>query len=185
MKYNGIIIVLFLMIISAGCSNSNRNNVPIEETIVNKSEKIHPGYNIWEYKTSIDEMDDTKVHFAHLRSEDSKDLGFVDESKMHIIIRHREDDKDQVFLNVDFGTFDVDNRSGEANVRVRFGKEAPMTFKVRSLIGDDKSSVGILKSSKFIELPQNTDTLLIEAPFFKRTNQVFKFTTNEPLHWEN
>ena len=104
---------------------------------------------------------------------------------MDIIIRHREDNGDQVFINVDYGTFDVDRRREEANIRVRFGKEEPISFKVRSLMGDDRSSVGLLKPSKFIEMAQNADTILIEAPFFRKSNQVFKFCSKEPLNWRN
>jgi len=102
---------------------------------------------------------------------------------MHIIVRHREDNGNQVFFNVDFGTFDVDRIKNEASVRVRFGKAGPLTFKVRSLVGDDNSSVGLVNPSKFIKLAQNTDTILIEAPFFRKSNQLFKFHTAEPLKW--
>ena len=171
------------MFVSVSCSN--RQSTPnVEETVaIEPVEESRPGYNIWDYKTSTDEMDDSRVQFAHLQSENVKDLGYVDESRMHIIIRHREDNGDQVFINVDYGTFDVDRHSEETNVRVRFGKGESITFKVRSLIGDDRSSVGLLKPSKFIEMAQSADTILIEAPFYRKSNQVFNFITKEPLKW--
>jgi len=182
---NSVAVILLLMFVSVSCSN--RQSAPNVEELVAMElvEESRPGYNIWDYKTSTDEMDDSKVQFAHLQSENAKDLGYFDESRMHIIIRHREDNGDQVFINVDYGTFDVDRRSEETNVKVRFGKGDPISFKVRSLIGDDRSSVGLLKPSKFIEMAQKSDTILIEAPFFRKSNQVFRFCTKDPLNWRN
>ena len=183
---NSIAIISLLMLMSVSCSNRQNTAPNVEDSLATEQvEESRPGYNIWDYKTSTDEMDDSKVQFAHLQSENAKDLGYVDESRMHIIIRHREDNGDQVFINVDYGTFDVDRRREEANIRVRFGKEEPISFKVRSLMGDDRSSVGLLKPSKFIEMAQESDTILIEAPFFRKSNQVFKFVSSKPLKWEN
>lgn len=182
MKYYNGIIIFASMLISIGCSN-RQSAAPAEESVMEEEVSTRPGYDVWDYKSKTDEMDDTQVQLAHLCSENAIDLGYVDESKMHIIVRHREDNGNQVFFNVDFGTFDVDRIRNEASVRVRFGKAGPLTFKVRSLVGDDNSSVGLVNPSKFIKLAQNTDTILIEAPFFKKSNQLFKFHTAEPLKW--
>lgn len=182
MKYYNGIIIFATMLISIGCSN-RQSAAPAEESVMEEEVSTRPGYDVWDYKSNTDEMDDTQVQLAHLCSENAIDLGYVDESKMHIIVRHREDNGNQVFFNVDFGTFDVDRIKNEASVRVRFGKAGPLTFKVRSLVGDDNSSVGLVNPSKFIKLAQNTDTILIEAPFFRKSNQLFKFHTAEPLKW--
>ena len=182
MKYYNGIIIFASMLISISCSN-RKSVAPAEEYRIEEVVSTRPGYNVWDYKSNTDEMDDTQVQLAHLCSENTIDLGLVDESKMHIIVRHREDNGNQVFLNVDFGTFDVDRIRNEASVRVRFGKAEPLTFKVRTLVGEDNSSVGFLNPSKFIKQAQTSDTILIEAPFFRKSIQLFKFHTTEPLKW--
>lgn len=131
MKYYNGIIIFASMLISIGCSN-RQSAAPAEESVMEEEVSTRPGYDVWDYKSKTDEMDDTQVQLAHLCSENAIDLGYVDESKMHIIVRHREDNGNQVFFNVDFGTFDVDRIKNEASVRVRFGKAGPLTFKVKT-----------------------------------------------------
>ena len=98
MKYYNGIIIFASMLISISCSN-RKNVAPAEESRMEEVVSTRPGYNVWDYKSNTDEMDDTHVQLAHLCSENAIDLGHVDESKMHIIVRHREDNGNQVFLN--------------------------------------------------------------------------------------
>jgi len=77
MKYYNGIIIFATMLISIGCSN-RQSAAPAEESVMEEEVSTRPGYDVWDYKSNTDEMDDTQVQLAHLCSENAIDLGYVD-----------------------------------------------------------------------------------------------------------
>lgn len=168
-----LLLTLITITLSIGCNQVTQNESAKDTLdIMPKAE--------WEYKISNDEMYDTKVHFARIHSDTSDDNGI---GLMNILIRHRDDDCNQVFLALNYSSFDFGY--GKRNyVLVRFDKEAPIKYTVRPLESAGNESVGFSKPNDFIKKAKTAKTILIEAPIFNESIRLFKFEMDNPLKWD-
>ena len=161
---------LLSITISYGC-----NQVSQKESTVDSLEMITKGE--WEYRTSVDEMYDTKVYFARKQAETSVGI-------MNILIRFRNDDGNHVFLDMKGSLFDF-GYNKKNFVTIRFDKDEPVKYVVRPLDNGSDQSVALSKPIDFIKRAKSATTILIETPIFNESTQLFKFEMDNPLKWEH
>ena len=161
---------MFPITIPYGC-----NQVPQKESTIDSIGVITKGD--WEYRTSEDEMYDTKVYFARKQTETSVGI-------MNILIRYRNVDGNQVFLDLKGSLFDFGYKKKNF-VTIRFDKDEPVKYVVRPLDGVGEQSVGFSNPNDFIKRAKTAQTILIETPIFNESIRLFKFEMDNPLKWDH
>lgn len=169
---------------SCGSNNNGSEETTASDTIiVAEAVEAEPGYEEWAYRTKTDEMYDSEMYLAYLYSENYIDLGFPDSGYIMLGIRYRERDGNQVLFTVYNGMFDCNSERNY--IMIRFDKGEPQKFKVGPQMGSSERGIGLKNPEEFIKQVKNANTILIEAPFFEASKQVFRFSTSKLLVWEH
>lgn len=160
----------------------NTESTQAEIEPVKIAEPEEPTY-LWQYNTSVDEMDGKTRLFTSLTSDNELSFAFPYNggSVGTIIIRNMEG-KNSVLIKIEKGQF-MSNFNDSEYIRIKFDDDVLEKYNYSTAADGSSNLIFPSQSSKLISKIKKSKTIKIEAPFYNEGRQVLNFTT-EGLEWD-
>lgn len=171
-------------------NNIDKGDVSIEDTsdILTKNvipEESEAPQTSWEYRESVDEMDDSVSKFWTLTSISPVSLEWpYGEQYVYITVRHTKKWGWDVFIHLDKANINGSKYDNTNYIYARFDGQTKTKWYFSESSSGRSNTIFIDKTKKFISKLKTSKTLLIEIPFYEDGRKIAKFVINEPLSIE-
>lgn len=188
-----IVLTIFIVLVLIGSllpddkntvSTSENDNVKVSANTVEQTKKSVESK--WVYEEDVDEMTDSKVRYAYLKSDNEVEFDFPYNggSYLTVVIRESKRKGMDAYIKISSGQFIINEYNGDNKISVRFDDNEPIKYTMLEP-ADISTDVLFFRDSKgFVEKCKSAKVIKIEPSFFQEGRRVFTFTTPVPLKWD-
>ena len=177
------IFVLVLIVVGMCTDDTSPTSNDVDTTSVAKdnSEELFEKKG-WTHKEEKDEMRGGTDTYDFITSDNTVDFGFPYNggSSLQIVIRHSIKYGTDVYLTIHQGQFSGNEYSNDNYVSIKFDNGEIKKYYFNEASDGSTSTVFLRKEKELIAKFKTAKNIMIEAPFFQKGRQVFKFNNIEP-----
>lgn len=146
-------------------------------------ESPDPAFFQWKYDTAVDEMSGKAIRRAVLLSETTYNFGFPYQGGTFCGLKIKEHPRSGLTVTVEINNGQFNCHSFmNCRVEVRFDDRPSIKFRGVEPASHDSKTIFLEPEKKFLKEIKNSSTMVIELPFYRDGNRIFRFNTAN-LQW--
>lgn len=189
-----IFLGIILIVIAGKNSSNNDSNIELltDDVTNEQSAKISENNEasakdsvLWNFRTKIDEMTDSKNIWASIRSDNyiNQDFPYEGNTYASITVRYMKKYGYDVLIEIDRGQIVGSEFTGDNYVTVRFDSTAAKKYYFNDAADGSSETVFLKNAKDFIEKSKKAKAIKVEIPVYEAGRPIFSFHVDKPLEW--